>query len=78
MLMQDTDLLQVFSVDPHASLGIHDDTGVLLFSALEGGVSLLEILDHPQEPSGDALTRLHERHDAFCTVYKTRECKAPD
>lgn len=51
------------------SLGIQDDTGaVLLFSALEGGMSLLQIFYHRQQPSGDALTRLHELNVAFGAI----------
>lgn len=39
------------------SLGIQNDTGaVLFFSALESGVSLLQILYHRQQPSCNALT----------------------
>lgn len=42
-----------------SSLGIQNDTGAVLhFSALEGGVSLLQVLDHRQQPGSDALTRL--------------------
>lgn len=43
-----------------SSLGMQNDTGaVLIFSALDGGVSLLQILDHRQQPSSNALTWLH-------------------
>lgn len=55
-----------------ASLGIQDDTGgVLLFSALEGGVSLLQILYDGQQPSSDTVTWLQRLNVAFCTIYET-------
>ncbi len=54
-------------------LGIQNDaSAVLHFSALEGGVSLLQILDHRQQPSRDTLTWLHPLSFAFCSIYETK------
>lgn len=60
-------------------LRVQDDAGAVLhLSALEGGVSLLQVLDHRQQPSSDALTRLPELSVAFCSIYETQSADDDD
>lgn len=57
-----------------SSLGIENDTGgVLFFSVLEGDVSLLQILNHHQQPSSHTLTWLHKLRDGFCSICSTEK-----
>lgn len=56
-------------------LGLQNDAGALvLFFALEGGVCLLQIVDHGQQPRSDALmARLHWLSVSFRTFCQNGE-----
>lgn len=57
---------------------VRNDTGaVLIFRALKGGVSPLQILDNRQQPSSSAQTRLCQMNVAFCAICGTEGAAPP-
>lgn len=74
LLQHDYCLLGINKSKAMSSLGIENDTGgVLFFSVLEGDVSLLQILNHHQQPSSHTLTWLHKLRDGFCSICSTEK-----